>query len=41
MEGVSTVDSWDEGIELLQELKRLAYRAVLIIDRQPEYWRTP
>lgn len=38
---VSSADSWDQGIELLQELESLAYRLVLIIDKQPEEWKTP
>lgn len=31
-------DSWDQGIALLEELDRLAFRMVLIIDKQPEFW---
>lgn len=31
-------DTWEQGIALLEELDRLAFRLVLIIDRQPEFW---
>jgi hypothetical protein len=41
MGDVATADSWDQGIELLDELEQLAYRVVLIIDRQPETWSAP
>lgn len=41
MADVTSADSWDQGIELLEELERLAFRAILVIDRQPEHWSAP
>jgi hypothetical protein len=38
---VASAGSWDQGMELLEELEKLAYRVVLIIDQQPERWRAP